>query len=166
MGDKNLYLVTNKLIYNIHFSVRNERKKFRTMLKFIYRYLFFYDELKRLNEIDVSFWQLVWQTYSYPFLFTNLHFSLKKKKFQRSFTLVLIIFLQTNPKMLDANRMISKSILLVLFSCHLEARINKSSISFRGTRRKFLDIISVRKTIWDLEFSEHLLKNFLLACLS
>ena len=25
---------------------------------------------------------------------------------------------------------------------------------------------SVRKTIWDLEFSEHLLKNFLLACLS
>ena len=26
--------------------------------------------------------------------------------------------------------------------------------------------ISVRKTIWDLEFSEHLLQNFLLACLS
>ena len=26
--------------------------------------------------------------------------------------------------------------------------------------------ISVRKTIWDLEFSEHLLLNFLLACLS
>ena len=26
--------------------------------------------------------------------------------------------------------------------------------------------ISVRKTIWDLEFSEHLLLNFLFACLS
>ena len=31
------------------------------MLKFIYPYLFCYDELKRLNEIDVNFWQLVLQ---------------------------------------------------------------------------------------------------------
>ena len=59
----------------MHFSVRNERKNFQTMLKFIYPYLFCYDELKRLNEINVNFWQLVLQTYSYPFLFTNLHFS-------------------------------------------------------------------------------------------
>ena len=86
----------------MHFSVRNERKNFQTMLKFIYPYLFCYDELKRLNEINVNFWQLVLQTYSYPFLFTNLHFSHAKKLYQRSFTPVLIISLQTNPKMLDA----------------------------------------------------------------
>ena len=71
-------MVKNKLIYNIHFSVRNERKNFRTMLKFIYPYLFCYDDLK-INEIDVNFWQLVLQRYSYPFLFTNLHFSVEKK---------------------------------------------------------------------------------------
>ena len=151
-------MVTNKLIYNIHFSVRNERKNFRTMLKFISPYLFCYDDLKKLNEIDVNFWQLVLQTYSYPFLFTNLHFSLEKKLFQRSLvTLVLIIFLQTNPKMLDANRMICKSI---LYSSFLAAILKQGLIKapyHSGAPDVNFWKISVRKTIWDLEFSEHLL---------
>ena len=151
-------MVTNKLNNNIHFSVRNERKNFRTMLKFISPYLFCYDDLKKLNEIDVNFWQLVLQTYSYPFLFTNLHFSLEKKLFQRSLvTLVLIIFLQTNPKMLDANRMICKSI---LYSSFLAAILKQGLIKapyHSGAPDVNFWKISVRKTIWDLEFSEHLL---------
>ena len=36
----------------------------------------------------------------------------------------------------------------------------------RAPNDNFFGKKSVRKTIWDLEFSEHLLQNFLLACLS
>ena len=73
------------------------------MLKFIYLYLFCYDELERLNEIDVKFLAVSLTNVFLAFSIYNRLFSLEKKKlFQRSFTLVLIIFLQTNPKMLDA----------------------------------------------------------------
>ena len=83
MGDKNLYLVTNKLIYNIHFSVRNERKNFRTMLKFIYLYLFCYDELERLNEIDVKFLAVSLTNVFLAFSIYNRLFSLGKKNYFR-----------------------------------------------------------------------------------
>ena len=43
--------------------------------------------------------------------------------------------------------------------------ISKVQRNHRGTQRQFSEI-SVRKTIWDLELSEHLLQNFLLACSS
>ena len=53
--------------------------------------------------------------------------------------------------------------ILVLFSRHLEARINKSSISFRGIRRKFLDNICSEDDLRPRIFGTFVVK--FLACL-
>ena len=44
--------------------------------------------------------------------------------------------------------------------------IHNSLVTLQGHPTTIFGKISVRKTIWDLEFSEHLLQNFLLACFS
>ena len=50
-----------------------------------------------------------------------------------------------------------------LVSIYLPPDLYCKLTNSQGTQRKFF---SVRKTIGDLEFSKHLLQNFLLACLS
>ena len=159
MGNTKIFIWLQINSFTIYISVSETSKKnFRTMLKFIYPLSFLLWRTKKIKWNWRKFWQLVLQTYSYPFLFTNLHFSLEKKLFQRSLvTLVLIIFLQTNPKMLDANRMICKSI---LYSSFLAAILKQGLIKapyHSGAPDVNFWRISVRKTIWDLEFSKHLL---------
>lgn len=64
MGDIQISIRFQINSFTIHFSVRNKAKKIKSSndAKIIYPYLFCYGELKRLNEIDVNFCQLVSQT--------------------------------------------------------------------------------------------------------
>ena len=56
--------------------------------------------------------------------------------------------------------------LLYVVSVAYMPLINRQWGPYTGAPNVNFRKISVRKTIWDLEFSEHLLQSFLLACIS
>ena len=55
---------------------------------------------------------------------------------------------------------------LFILNCYAHQISNCPAFNKAGAPNVNFRKISVRKMIWDLEFSEHLLQNFLLPCLS